>query len=47
MPTSGLTQHDVAALREQARAVICSAHRDLVTSMPAKAGTSCAEQAQE
>jgi 1-acyl-sn-glycerol-3-phosphate acyltransferase len=40
LQTSGLTQHDVAALREQARAVICSARRDLVTSMPAKAGTS-------
>jgi 1-acyl-sn-glycerol-3-phosphate acyltransferase len=26
LQTSGLTQHDVAALREQARAVICSAH---------------------
>ncbi len=39
LQTSGLTQHAVAALREQARAVICSAHRDLVTSTPAKAGT--------
>jgi 1-acyl-sn-glycerol-3-phosphate acyltransferase len=39
LPTSGLTQHDVAALREQARAVICSAHRDLGTNVSAQAGT--------
>ena len=32
LQTGGLTQHDVAALREQARTVLCSAHRDLVTS---------------
>ena len=35
--TSGLTHHDIARLREQARDVICSAHRDLVTAMSAKA----------
>ncbi len=37
LPTSGLTHHDIAALRDQARDVICSAHRDLVTAMSAKA----------
>ncbi len=47
LQTSGLTQHDVTALREQARAVICSAQRDLLASMPASKGTSCAGQAQE
>ena len=35
--TSNLTHHDIARLREQARDVICSAHRDLVTAMSAKA----------
>ena len=30
LPTGGLTQRDVAGLREQAREVICTAHRDLV-----------------
>jgi len=44
LPTSGLTQHDVARLREQARDAICAAHRDLVTGMPAKGGTLWAEQ---
>ena len=33
LPTSGLTHRDVAGLRDQARDVICSAHRDLVTAM--------------
>jgi len=33
--TSGLTEHDAARLREQARDVICSARRDLVTAMSA------------
>jgi 1-acyl-sn-glycerol-3-phosphate acyltransferase len=36
--TSGLTHHDIARLREHARDVICSAHRDLVTAMSAPAG---------
>jgi 1-acyl-sn-glycerol-3-phosphate acyltransferase len=36
VPTSGLTEHDVARLRDQARDVICSARRDLVTAMSAK-----------
>jgi 1-acyl-sn-glycerol-3-phosphate acyltransferase len=40
LPTSGLTQDDVARLREQARGAICAAQRDLVMSMSAKAGTS-------
>jgi len=31
--TSGLARRDVARLREQAREAICSAHRNLVTSM--------------
>jgi 1-acyl-sn-glycerol-3-phosphate acyltransferase len=31
--TSGLTHRDVAGLRDRARDVICSAHRDLVTAM--------------
>ncbi len=31
--TSGLTRRDVAGLRDQARDVICSAHRDLVAGM--------------
>lgn len=35
--TTGLTHHDIARLREQVRDVICSAHRDLVTAMSAKA----------
>ncbi len=33
LQTTGLTRHDVAGLREQARDAICSAHRDLATSM--------------
>lgn len=33
LQTVGLTEHDVARLREQARNVICSAHRDLVMAM--------------
>jgi hypothetical protein len=33
LQTRGLTQHDVARLREQARDVICSAHRDLATAI--------------
>jgi len=37
LPTSGLTQHDVAALRDQAREVICSAHSDLGLAMSARA----------
>jgi 1-acyl-sn-glycerol-3-phosphate acyltransferase len=37
LPTSRLTHHDIARLREQARDVICSAHRDLVTAMSAEA----------
>jgi 1-acyl-sn-glycerol-3-phosphate acyltransferase len=36
LPTSGLTEHDVTRLREQARDAICSVHRDLVTAMSAK-----------
>jgi len=36
LPTSGLTEHDVARLRDQARDVICSARRDLVTAMSAR-----------
>jgi 1-acyl-sn-glycerol-3-phosphate acyltransferase len=36
LPTSGLTEHDVARLRDQARDAICSAHRDLVTAMSAR-----------
>ena len=40
LPTSGLTQDDVARLRDQARDAICAAQRDLVTSMSAKGGTS-------
>jgi len=35
LQTTGLTQHDVARLREQARDAICLAHRDLVTAMSA------------
>jgi 1-acyl-sn-glycerol-3-phosphate acyltransferase len=31
--TTGLTRHDVAGLREQARDAICSAHHHLVTAM--------------
>jgi len=37
LPTSGLTQHDVARLRDQTREVIRSAHRDLSLAMSAKA----------
>ena len=37
LETSHLTHHDIAGLRDQARDVICSAHRDLVTTMSAKA----------
>jgi 1-acyl-sn-glycerol-3-phosphate acyltransferase len=33
LPTTGLTHRDVARLREQAHDAICSAHRDLITSM--------------
>jgi len=40
LPTSGLTQDDVARLRDQARDVICAVQRDLVTYMSAKGGTS-------
>jgi 1-acyl-sn-glycerol-3-phosphate acyltransferase len=36
LQTSGLTQHDVARLRDQAREAISSAHRDLVLAMSAK-----------
>ena len=36
LQTSGLTHHDVAGLRDQARSVIQSAHRDLVETMSAK-----------
>jgi 1-acyl-sn-glycerol-3-phosphate acyltransferase len=36
LPTSGLTQHDVPRLREQARGAVCAARRDLVTSTSAK-----------
>jgi 1-acyl-sn-glycerol-3-phosphate acyltransferase len=36
LPTGGLTRDDVARLRDQARDVICAAHRDLVTSMTAR-----------
>jgi len=32
LQTRGLTQRDVAGLREQARKVICTAHRDLVAA---------------
>ena len=39
LPTTGLTQHDVARVREQARDVICSAHRDLATAIETR-GTS-------
>ena len=37
LQTSGLTHHDIAGLRDQARDVIWSAHRDLVETMSAKA----------
>ena len=33
LPTSGLARRDVAGLRDQARDVICAAHRDLATAM--------------
>jgi len=35
LPTSGLTRRDVDRLRDQAREVICAAHRDLVAAMEA------------
>jgi len=35
LPTSGLTHRDVDQLRDQAREVICAAHRDLVAAMDA------------
>ena len=35
LQTTGLTRHDVARLREQARDAICSAYRELVTAMSA------------
>jgi len=35
LPTAGLTQHDVARLREQARDAVCSAHCKLVAAMSA------------
>jgi 1-acyl-sn-glycerol-3-phosphate acyltransferase len=38
LQTGGLTQRDIARLRDQARDVICTAHRDLVAAM--KSGTS-------
>jgi 1-acyl-sn-glycerol-3-phosphate acyltransferase len=38
LQTGGLTQRDVAGLREHAREVICTAHRDLAAAM--KTGTS-------
>jgi len=41
-PTSGLTRHDVARLRDQAQEAICSAHRDLVLAMSAEAVPSAA-----
>jgi len=37
LPTSGLTHRDIGPLRDQAREVICAAHRDLVTAMEAPA----------
>jgi 1-acyl-sn-glycerol-3-phosphate acyltransferase len=37
LPISGLTHRDVDRLRDQAREVICSAHRDLVAAMEAPA----------
>ena len=36
LPTSGLTHRDIARLRDQARNVICSAHRDLAMAMEAR-----------
>ena len=33
LQTGGLTQRDVAGLREQAHEVICTAHRDLIAAM--------------
>ena len=38
LQTTGLTQHDVARLRELARDAICSAHRELVTAMSSRTG---------
>lgn len=35
LQTTGLTQHDVARLREQAHDAVCSAHRELVAAMSA------------
>jgi 1-acyl-sn-glycerol-3-phosphate acyltransferase len=35
LQTAGLTQHDVARLREQARDAVCSAHRELVKATSA------------
>lgn len=35
LQTTGLTQHDVARLREQARDAICAAHRKLAAAMSA------------
>ena len=37
LPTSRLSHHDIAGLRERARDVIWAAHRDLVEAMSAKA----------
>lgn len=39
LPTSGLTHHDIPGLREQARDVISSARRDIVTAMSAGDGS--------
>ena len=44
LPTSGLAQHDVASVRDQAREVICSAHCDLRLAMSAKAVQSAASR---
>lgn len=37
LPTRHLTHHDIAGLRDQARNIICSAHRDLVQTTTAQA----------
>jgi len=37
LPISGLTRHDVARLRDQAREAVCSAYRDLALAVSAKA----------
>ena len=42
LPTSGLARHDVAALRDRAREVICSAHHGLILAMSAKVMPSAA-----